>query len=332
MMGDGNLEETDIPLDLTLDEMNSTVKRNTNAGGSLAAFGMTDVGRRRQSNQDQFLIANLIKSLLVTSTNVSRESQSRLFGEVQGQLLLVADGMGGHAAGERASSLAIEHLVGQLLHSVNWFPNAKNSNEVEFVERLKNLLLDAHMRILNESSRNIDHRGMGTTLTMAHIVWPNLYVLHAGDSRCYLVRQGQVEQLTTDHTLARRLVEAGGLRPEDEATSQWSHVLWNVLGGRGEGELIAEVRRIELQPNDYIVVCSDGLHRYLEAHQLSMIVNSFETPEMICTELVRMANEKGGEDNITVIVAKQLPPTDDPLDGSSELEDTHPAIEAPPAS
>lgn len=283
--------------------------RHSISGGSPTAFGITDIGQRRKVNQDQFLIAQLNKSMLVSSTSLPLDTQSRLFGGVQGQLLLVADGMGGHAAGERASSLAVDHLVSRLLNSVHWFLQIDRDSENDFADRLKELLQDAHSRILKESSEHQSQRGMGTTLTMAHIVWPRLYVVHAGDTRCYLIRDGVAAQLTNDHTLARRLVETGGLRPEEEATSRWSNVLWNVLGGRGEGELIAEVRCAELQPSDWLLLCSDGLHRYVNEAAIVDTVNRFAEPAAICRELVRLANEAGGEDNITVIVANPQPPT-----------------------
>jgi protein phosphatase len=161
-----------------------------------------------------------------------------------------------------------------------------------------------------ESAENVADRGMGTTLTMAHLIWPRLYVVHAGDSRCYLIRDGVPEQLTTDHTLARQMVESGGLKPEDEADSKWSNVLWNVLGGYTDGDLTAEVRRVDLESGDAIVLCSDGLHRYVDMEQLATIVSEAESPESACKRLIEIANDAGGEDNITVVVAKPEPDDD----------------------
>ncbi|MGB7345404.1 MAG: protein phosphatase 2C domain-containing protein [Pirellulaceae bacterium] len=268
-----------------------------------SAFGATDVGRKRESNQDQFLIAKLNKSMLVSSTSLPMDTQSRLFGGEQGQLLLVADGMGGHAAGEKASSIAVDQLIRQLLNSVHWFFQVDHDCEEDFIHALKGLLQDAHRRILAESAANHSQQGMGTTLTMAHLMWPRMYVVHAGDSRCYLVRDGEARQLTTDHTLARQLVESGGLKPEEEATSRWSNVLWNVLGGRADGELLAEVRRADLLPGDTIVLCSDGLHRYVDATKLAAVVEELKDPRAICDYLIQFANDAGGEDNITVVVS-----------------------------
>ncbi|WP_246151277.1 PP2C family protein-serine/threonine phosphatase [Rubripirellula reticaptiva] len=265
------------------------------------ACGMTDQGRVRKTNQDQFLIAQLNKSMRVSATSMSFDQ--RLYGIAQGEVMLVADGMGGHAAGDQASRLAIEHLVQRLLSSIHWHFHGEEERESEFVTNLQELLKEAHAHILSESAQHVDQRGMGTTLTMAYLIWPRLYVVHAGDSRCYLIRDGQADVLTTDHTLAHQLVEAGGLKPEDEASSRWSNVLWNVLGGRSDGGLIAEVRRVDLEAGDKIVLCSDGLHRYVKPNQLANIVNESQDPSQACQSLIKLANDAGGEDNITVIVS-----------------------------
>ncbi len=264
--------------------------------------GLTDIGRVRSTNQDQFLIANLKKSMLVEATSLPLSQQCRLYGGSMGRLLMVADGMGGHAAGERASTLAIDYLVERLLNSIHWFFNLDRDSEDDFIENLKQLLKSAHRRIVKEGNTHQGQRGMGTTLTMAYVNWPRLYVVHAGDSRCYLFRRGQVERLTRDHTLARQLVESGGLKEEEEETSRWSNVLWNVLGG-GQDDLTAEVRRVDLVPGDSILLCSDGLYRHLQNDELTSIMSGEGTADSICRELICKANERGGADNITAVVA-----------------------------
>ena len=283
----------------------------------VTAYGATDVGQKRSVNQDQFLIAELNKSMLISSTSLSMEGRPRLFGRVQGQVLLVADGMGGHAAGEKASSLAIDHLITRLLNSVHWFFQSESEDENQFVDSMKRLFQDAHSRILAESAEHLDQRGMGTTLTMAYIMWPRMYVIHAGDSRCYLIRNHEAEPQTTDHTLARQMVEAGGMKPEDESTSRWSNVLWNVLGGTAETELSAEVRRVDLLPGDMVLLCSDGLYRYFDDKQLATHVRESDSLQDICQSLIDAANEAGGEDNITVVVARPQPGGDA---GDSEVQ------------
>lgn len=283
----------------------------------LNACGATDRGRVRPTNQDQFLIAQLNKSMRVSATSL--HLNERLYGAVQGEVLLVADGMGGHAAGEQASRIAIDHLVRRLLGQIHWHFQGEDDKEADFIANLKELLKDAHSRILFESARNADQRGMGTTLTMAYVIWPKLYVVHAGDSRCYLVRGGDAQQITTDHTLAHQMVKAGGMKPEDEATSKWSNVLWNVLGGRGDENLIAEVKRVDLRKGDAIVLCSDGLHRYLKSSQIADVVNRYERSSDACDELIRLANEAGGEDNVTVVVSS---PQNDSV-GATTWMDAH---------
>ena len=203
--------------------------------------------------------------------------------------------------------------------------------EDDFIDALKGLLQDAHARILAESAEHAEQQGMGTTLTMAHLMWPRMYVVHAGDSRCYLIRDGETQQLTTDHTLARQLVESGGLKPEEEAASRWSNVLWNVLGGSSDGDLIAEVRRADLKNGDTIILCSDGLHRYVQAEQLAAIVAELKDPRLICDHLINLANEAGGEDNITVIVSqpeeKTLAGSEDKAVLADDLKVTGPAAD-----
>lgn len=280
------------------------VSSHTN-GPAARAYGLTDVGKKRVENQDQFLIAELRKSMLVKSSSLPLDRDSRLFGGARGQLLVVADGMGGHAAGQRASSVALDQLISQLLNTVHWFLQVEHDCEDDFIDSLKELLRQAHARILAEAAADRTQTGMGTTLTMAHIVWPRMYVVHAGDSRCYLIRDGECQQLTTDHTLAHQLVEAGGLRAEDEETSRWSNVLYNVLGGSGEQELLAEVSRTILREGDTILLCSDGLTRYLRPSDFVAANDELgDDVEGTCRKLVQKANDAGGEDNITVVVSK----------------------------
>lgn len=266
--------------------------------------GATDIGRRRENNQDAFLVGRLSKSMLVGANSLAIEPQTRLVGDDCGWLMLVADGMGGHAGGDRASSLAIRYLVQRLLNNVHWFFQLDVEAEQEFVNSLKKLLCDAHREIQSQGRQDVSLSGMGTTLTMSYLVWPTLYVLHAGDSRCYLIRDSKVVRLTNDHTLARRMVESGGMRPEDESASRWSNVLWNVLGGRSEDQLSAEVRQVNLQPGDIVMLCSDGLHRYLSDEDIVQILQSGYTCEQACDAFIALANEQGGDDNITVVIAQ----------------------------
>jgi len=266
---------------------------------------MTDTGRVRQTNEDQFLIADLSRSMLVHQTSLSQEDHTRLFGGSQGALLLVADGMGGHAAGEQASAIAVQTLEHYILNTMPWFFHLQQSQESDLQDELKAVMEACQQSIVSAASARPERHGMGTTLTMAYILWPKLYVVHVGDSRCYLFRPPKLEQITTDQTMAQQLVERGVLTKEAAPKSRWSHVLWSCLGG-GKQELSAEVYKANLTAGDTLVLCTDGLTARLTDEQLLPLIRQGGNADETCRRLVAAANDAGGPDNITVVVARFL--------------------------
>ncbi len=300
----------------------------------LVSAGRTDVGRVRQSNQDQFLISDLHKSMLIHESSLHRDGEPRLYGRSFGRMLMVADGMGGHQAGSRASVLAIDLVMNQLVNGMRWPTRVDADEEERFVSDLKSMFETAHHLIVREANSQEDLRGMGTTLTMCYILWPLMYVVHVGDSRCYLIRDGKCEQLTRDHTVSSQLAEKAGLSPEQAEASKWSNVLYNALGAGGI-EVTVEVRKVSLQFNDLIVLCSDGLYRHVKSPDIVDILQ--REPELTdaCRNLIELANSRGGKDNITVLATRclhaspdQKPPThvgaestlDRSLGGSKEYD------------
>ncbi len=269
----------------------------------LDCYGLTDRGKSRSTNQDQFLIADLIKTMQINDTSLQVHLHSRLSGHSQGKLLLVADGMGGHVAGERASTLALETLNHYLLNTMHWFFRLEPDREREFELELKAALEACHASVLAEAALEPSEFGMGSTITFAYLIWPRMYVVHVGDSRCYLLRESQLQQITTDHTMAEAFVEAGVLRPAEADKSRWSHVLWNVIGG-SEGELQPVVYKSELQPGDVVLLCTDGLTRHLSNETLAKLLAGSSSAKENCQHLVAAANDAGGKDNITVVVAR----------------------------
>ncbi len=153
-----------------------------------------------------------------------------------------------------------------------------------------------------------ERRGMGTTLTMAYILWPQLYVVHVGDSRGYLFRPPKLEQITRDQTMAQQLVDRGVLAPEEAPRSRWSHVLWSCLGG-GSGHLTPEVYKATLAVGDTLLLCSDGLTARLHDEQLLAPLREGGSAAETCRRLIAAANEAGGSDNITAVVARFLDAT-----------------------
>lgn len=271
--------------------------------GKMDCRGLTNVGKVRENNEDQFLIADLSRSMRVHETSLALDDQTRLFGSSQGILLLVADGMGGHAAGERASRLAIDSITTYLLNAMHWMLRLDHGGEDDFIESLKLGLEKCQADILADVEKNPEHRGMGTTLTMAYVVWPKAYIVHAGDSRCYLLRGSQLEQITTDHTVAQRMVEAGQLAAADAERSRFSNLLWNVVGGGGD-RLNPEVHKVSLQMGDHLLLCTDGLHKHVPDEDIRRLISGPHTAEQMCASLVNEALEAGGTDNVTVVVAR----------------------------
>lgn len=270
--------------------------------GKMDCHGQTDVGAVREVNQDQFLIADLNKSMKIHKSSLNMD-ESRLSDGSKGKLLLVADGMGGHASGERASSLAVDAVVTYILNTMHWFYRLREEREEDFLDELKQALQHCQRKIHEESERSPDSHGMGTTVTLAYLLWPRLYVVHAGDSRCYLYRDDELHQVTRDHTVAQELLERGCLNPQEAEKSHWSHVLWNVVGGPSN-ELSPEVYKVKLRIGDTILLCSDGLTKHVTNDEIAQHLGDDRSAEKTCQFMIDLANERGGEDNITTIIAR----------------------------
>jgi len=272
--------------------------------GKLDCHGVTDVGRVRRTNEDQFLIADLNKSLLVHETSLAVEDHSRLFGSTQGQLLLVADGMGGQAAGKHAATLAVDTIIEYVLNSMHCFYRLRGADdETTLLQDLQAALAECNARLRADVESNPAHQGMGTTLTLGYITWPRFYVIHVGDSRCYVLRDARLQQITTDHTVAQQLVERGALTPEQADESRWSHVLWNAIGGDSR-KLAPAIYKQQLKIGDTLLLCTDGLSGYLGDNEIAAILQRSGPARATCEQLVAAANAAGGQDNITVIVAR----------------------------
>ena len=259
------------------------------------AFGRTDRGQVRPSNEDAYLVATLDRA-----TDASP-------GEPPGLLLVVADGVGGRPGGEIASSLAVDAMACYVQTVVPWVLTAAERDR----ERLDTWLHDALQRTQARMRRFALRRGLdprlATTFTMACVTWPDLVVAHVGDSRCYLARDGGLERLTTDHTLAQRLCDEGQLTPEQLARSPYAHMLLNALGGSTD-ELSVDIYRSTLRPGDRLLLCTDGLTRLVSDEELAQRLADEARPvDRTVDELVDLANERGGSDNITVVLARPGP-------------------------
>lgn len=242
----------------------------------------TDIGLKRKNNEDTYLI-------VTNGQNV----------QDYGMLFAVADGMGGHAFGEVASKMVCEGL------SEYYKKKQSPSLGLDFHQsRLHHLIRTirfANNQILRASERNQIFEGMGTTLSVLVLLKGKALIAHVGDSRIYRLRQGHLEQLTVDHTMAQFLVEEGEITPEDAVKHPARHILTQVLGSN-----IDEVdTRIEkLQPGDLFLLCSDGMYDMLADDDMLKILIAPSNAQAVCDQLLESAIKNGGKDNVTVIVVK----------------------------
>jgi PPM family protein phosphatase len=266
---------------------------------AVRASGRTDTGRVRQSNEDHFLIAELARTLWVRETSLSQPATQ--YGRNRGHIFLVADGMGGHKAGEVASALGLEAVGAYVLHLLKRFSNLQAGDEPGVLKDFKEALRQADARIVEEAAQHPEFQGMGTTLTLAFVSGWRLFVFHAGDSRCYLHRGGQLRQVTADDTVAATLARMGVIKPEEVGQNRYRHLVTNILG---RGTATVQVESVDLRAGDAILLCSDGLTEMLPNDRVAAVLGSEADPRAACERLVAEANRAGGRDNITAVVAR----------------------------
>jgi protein phosphatase len=258
-------------------------------------------GKVRTKNEDHFVAARLNKSLRVLQTNLPSGDAPRLK-DKEGYLFAVADGMGGAAAGDRASALAIAEMERYLLETSKWFFRHHERNPETLQQDVDRGLRYLDQVLFQEADADYQRAGMGTTLTATISVGNECIVVHVGDSRAYLVRGGTVRKITHDHTIAQVLVDGGVMSPEQAQQARSRHVLTNVLGGPSQG-VAGEVHTLTLHDRDQLLLCTDGLTDMITEAEITQILNQHPQPDDACQVLLDAALEQGGRDNITVLVA-----------------------------
>jgi PPM family protein phosphatase len=210
--------------------------------------------------------------------------------------------MGGHQAGEVASALSVVTVEAFVLNTLKRFFNLTVPEEQDVMKEFRGALLEADARLFEEASQHPELLGMGTTLTMAFAVSWKLFVAHAGDSRCYLLSGGDLHQLTQDHTKVAEMVRLGALSPAEASHHPSRHVVTNVLGGHEPGVWV-EMHKLALEAGDVLLLCSDGLTEMVPDAGIAAILKEEQEPRRACEQLLAEANERGGKDNITALVA-----------------------------
>lgn len=231
---------------------------------------LTDIGKVREINQDSYAVD-----------------------EGQG-LFIVADGMGGHAAGEKASQTAVQIISERLAPQVSAATNG------QLLDGLQTAIQDANREIINASMDDASMRGMGTTATVLVTKGNQLYVGHVGDSRAYLIRNRRIDQITEDHSIVAQLVRARAITPQEAARHPYRNVITRCLGMQVDVE--ADTQQRELKAGDRLLICSDGLSGLVSDDEMLQMVLSSDDPQKTCVDLVNLALERGGSDNITVVL------------------------------
>jgi protein phosphatase len=217
--------------------------------------------------------------------------------------MVVADGMGGHVAGEEASRLAITTLLNLVLTTPDWIFCAENpAHAEEMMRRAAERFSTVNRTLVAEAADNPRLHGFGTTLTLAASVGRNLILAHIGDSRVYLFRGGELYQLTRDHTVARAMCDAGVITPAQAATHRLRHMLTKSLGA-DEGEP-PDVQKFTLDAGDCVLLCSDGLNDMVSDDQIAADLAPDAPSQAKCEKLIDRALAAGGKDNVTVIVGQ----------------------------
>jgi protein phosphatase len=278
----------------------SSARRRPPREGDVDYFGVTHRGHVRTSNQDQFLIASLHKQLRVHSTSLPRSEHEQLTTDVAG-LLMVADGVGGLAGGEEASGATLDALKRYVTYTMEAFRQGDSEREAHFLMRLHDSVMRAHKRVLSLGSRDPTRAGMATTLTLAYIVWPKAYVIQVGDSRCYHLRDGELLRVTRDQTLVEELVAEGVLEPEEAEASQLRSILSSAIGGPVANPVTT---RAVLSWQDQLMLCTDGLTKHVSDEEIGDTLRASATAEEGCQQLLQLALDRGGRDNVTVVIVR----------------------------
>jgi PPM family protein phosphatase len=271
-------------------------------------FGaVTDAGKVRPNNEDAYIIYRAgrywekVKASLEAGDLPERSDE-------MGYGMAVADGMGGAAAGEVASNMAIHVLISLILNAAKWAlkldnPETRDVELQDVKERAQAHFQRVDQALLEYAEAYPRLKGMGTTLTGAYSFGDDLFILHIGDTRAYLFRQNNLKRLTHDHTAAQALADTGAISPEDVSTHRLRHTLTSCLGGES-GKIQMEIRHMRLMDRDRLLICSDGLTDMISDPEIAEVMRAMESSDEACQTLVNLALQKGGKDNVTVVLAR----------------------------
>ena len=266
------------------------------------AFGLTHQGLVRDVNQDNFLIAGMRKQMQVVLTSLP--NPDKLTGNERLALFaMVADGVGGGPRGEVASRFAAEAIAEYVAESVKCYYAADLSDELAFLRALEEGALHCHVDLTRRALDDPDLDGMATTLTLWIGVWPRAYLLQVGDSRCYVLRDGELTQISRDQTLAQELIDQGVFTRADAQHSKLANILASAIGGPQAAPIVT---RLEQRWGDIGLLCSDGLTKHVPDERIRERLLAMTSARQACEALLADALDAGGSDNITIVVGRTI--------------------------
>ncbi|MGH7742175.1 MAG: PP2C family protein-serine/threonine phosphatase [Candidatus Eiseniibacteriota bacterium] len=268
---------------------------------------LTDRGKVRETNEDAFIVFRIGRFLERVMSNIP-ESELPSHTEDSGYLMVVADGLGGHEAGDVASRSALVSALQLILRSPRWAlklddPATREREISDLLGRTRGYLAGIHAILRRKASEDVRLAGMGTTMTGAFFVGSDLFVLHVGDSKAYLLRDGELRKITHDHTVAQQYADLGVIPQEDVPGHRMQHVLTRAVGGPDE-DLEGDIYHLMLREGDRVLLCSDGLTDMANEAEIARILAASPNCDESCRALVDLALSRGGRDNITTILAR----------------------------
>ena len=270
------------------------------------ASALSDRGRVRENNEDAYFVFRMGRYLERVASNIPEPLLPSRY-EAGSHLMIVADGLGGHEAGDVASRSALVTTIEMIFRSPRWAlrlddPATRDQEIRAMLERSKGYFAGVHAAIRDQAAGDPALAGMGTTLTGAYTVGRDLFVQHVGDSKAYLLRDGSMRRITHDHTVAQEYADLGMIPQEQVATHHLHHVLTRAMGGP-HSELKMDTYYVQLRDGDRLLLCSDGLTDMAEEVEIAEVLTAHPASADACRALVELALECGGRDNVTVIVA-----------------------------
>ncbi|MBI3790729.1 MAG: serine/threonine-protein phosphatase [Gemmatimonadetes bacterium] len=274
------------------------------SGRDIDVFGVTHPGLKRDENQDAYLIASLHHAMVVHDGSLDDDEPATMTSTRRGMLFLVADGVGGGVGGRAASTAALRAASRYVTEAMDYYARSEPGTEKAFIDHMLMAVERTHQDVLEAGERDEGTRGMASTLTMVTIVWPRAHLVHVGDSRCYRLRDGALECLTKDQTMAQLALDSGDMSVEEAEQSRLRHVLWSALGAQ---QLAPDSYHTDVRRADRMLLCTDGLTKHVSDAEIAAWMAKPVDSKTICRGLLDLVLERGASDNVTLIMGQMSP-------------------------